>query len=292
MYSFISPRRDPRAAGVAGFYAGVHTHPRPTPLDIHFHHEIEVGLVLSGQKLVEFSDYAHTFGPGEVWLAGIGEPHGFANLTPVRNVLLSFAPESLGEELAGDTPWLTLFTAPPAARPQVQSAAARKRVLAIGQILAEEITAESLGWPVVVRAELLRLLVELRRGWTMTEQSWPPGSAPLAAVARLGPALSLVRASPTYRVTVADAAAACGLSPSHFQSLFRQAMGTSFGASCLRARLSFVAHRLLHSGLPVAAIAQEAGFSDGSHLHRLFARHYGCTPAQFRERRGRTPEAT
>ena len=32
----------------------------------------------------------------------------------------------LGEELAGDTPWLTLFTAPPARRPQAETVPARR----------------------------------------------------------------------------------------------------------------------------------------------------------------------
>jgi AraC-like DNA-binding protein len=292
MDPFTSPRRHQRAAGADGLYAGVHVAARPTPLDVHLHYDLEVGLVLAGQKLVEFSDYGRTCGPGEVWLVGIGEPHGFANLTPTRAILLTFAPEFLGEELAADTPWLTLFTAAPAARPQAESTPARRRVLAIGQSLAEEIGTQPLGWQMVVRLELLRLFVELRRGWRLADQERLPGAAPLATVARLSPALGLIRAFPTRKVEAGEAAAACGLSASRFRGLFRQAMGTTFGAAWLRARLSFAAERLLHSDHSVAAIAQEAGFTDDSHLHRLFSREYGCTPAQFRDRRGRTPAAT
>jgi AraC-like DNA-binding protein len=36
------------------------------------------------------------------------------------------------------------------------------------------------------------------------------------------------------------------------------------------------------SEMSAEAIAAEVGFADGSHLHRMFVRHYGCTPGQYR----------
>ena len=286
MYFFTSPRRHPRAAGVTGLYGGVHTSLLPLPLDIHFHREIEVGLVLSGEEVIEFSDHQLICRPGDVWLAGIAEPHGFAKPVATRNVLLAFTAEFIGEELLGDVPWLTLFAVPPAQRPRVNSPQMRKRVLAIGEVLREEIEEAQVGWQSVVRAELLRLLVELRRGWDVASLPRLPGSVRLSSLARLSPALNLAYSSASRRVSVAEAAAACELSPSRFQSVFRRTMGVSFGTSCLRARLSFSAHRLLHSDEPVAAIALEAGFADDSHLHRFFVRQYGCTPAAYRRQFG------
>ena len=285
MYSYTSPRRERRAAAGTGLYAAVHTNLFPSPLDIHFHPDMEVGLMLSGEKLIEFGNHQLICKPGDVWLAGPGEPHGDARLAPTRNVLLTFMPEFIGEELLGDVPWLTLFAVPPAQRPRVHSPQMRKRVLAIGEVLREEIEEAQVGWQSVVRAELLRLLVELRRGWDVASLPRLPGSVRLSSLARLTPALNLAYSSPSHRVSVAEAAATCSMSPSRFQDVFRRAMGLSFGAFCLRARLSFSAHRLLHSDQPVAAIALEAGFADDSHLHRLFVRQYGCTPGQFRHRR-------
>ena len=37
--------------------------------------------------------------------------------------------------------------------------------------------------------------------------------------------------------------------------------------------------------LPLAAIADETGFVDRSHLHRAFGAHYGCSPTQYRTSR-------
>jgi len=61
-------------------------------------------------------------------------------------------------------------------------------------------------------------------------------------------------------------------------------MGLSYGKFCLRSRLAAAAQALLDTDLPVQAIADRTGFSDGSHLHRSFASHYGCTPTDYRRR--------
>jgi AraC family transcriptional regulator len=98
------------------------------------------------------------------------------------------------------------------------------------------------------------------------------------------PALTLIRTQPHRRVRLGEAAYACGLSATRFAVVFNQTVGLSFGRFALRARLAYVARRLLSANTSIERIASEAGFVDASHLHRTFVRHYGCTPGQYRER--------
>ena len=85
-------------------------------------------------------------------------------------------------------------------------------------------------------------------------------------------------------VGVTEAAHACGMSRSLLNHLFHQAVGVSFVQLRTRAHLTYAAHLLLTTDLKVEQVAAEAGFSDGSHLHRVFPKHYGCTPGQYRAR--------
>ena len=48
----------------------------------------------------------------------------------------------------------------------------------------------------------------------------------------------------------------------------------------MQARLH-LARRLIVAGQPLSAVAAEAGFSDQSHLTRLFGRSYGMTPGAY-----------
>jgi len=89
----------------------------------------------------------------------------------------------------------------------------------------------------------------------------------------------------TGLVTNVDAARACGLSRDVFIRTFRSLMGVSFRQFAVRHRLSKAAEQLSTTDLPIKAIAREWGFTDTSHLHRLFSQHYGCTPLAYRDHR-------
>jgi len=264
--------------------AGVNLHLRPRPLELDIHDGIELGVLLQGAEERHYQDYVLRCRPGDVWMCAMWEPHGWRITAPnTRNVVSVFLPEFLGEEMVGDIPWLSLLAVPPDQRPTASSPQLRKQVLAIGRELEEEVQKRKPAWVCAARLHLLRLLLTLSRRWK------PPALASgLPALrphnlSRIMPAVALVHANPDRRVGTKEAAAACGLSRAQFNRIFTQTMRMSFARFCLRARLAFVAHRLLTSDLSTEGIAEEAGFVDASHLHRAFVKDYGCTPGRYRE---------
>jgi AraC-like DNA-binding protein len=282
--SFTSPRDERRPEGAKLLWAASGYADQPLPVDVHTHRGVEVGILLAGEEEFEYSDLVVNLRPGDVWLCNIYEPHGVRlRKGPRRSVVAIFLPEFIGEEMLGELPWLMLFAVPPGQRPRVSSSAMRQQTLAIGNILRGEIEAQRPRWESVVRLELLRLLIVLSRGWHANDLPDGRHGRP-GGLARIMPALSLVHSMPWHRVRVPEAAAACLLSVSQFHTLFAQTMGMTFHDFCLRARVSFAAHRMLNTDKTIAAIAAEAGFTDGSHLNRCFLKVYNCTPAKYRER--------
>ncbi|HVL70789.1 MAG TPA: helix-turn-helix domain-containing protein [Beijerinckiaceae bacterium] len=61
---------------------------------------------------------------------------------------------------------------------------------------------------------------------------------------------------------------------------FRAAFGTSPSRFRTMRQLDRV-RMLIHAGAALAAAAAEAGFSDQSHMSRMFRRTYGLTPAAW-----------
>jgi len=80
--------------------------------------------------------------------------------------------------------------------------------------------------------------------------------------------------------SVREAAAHVGMSREGFSRKFRKLHGVPPHAFWHLARLND-ARRLLRAGLPIAAVAADAGFSDQSHLGRCFRRAFGVTPGRF-----------
>ena len=84
-------------------------------------------------------------------------------------------------------------------------------------------------------------------------------------------------------VTNEEAARACDLSVDMFMRRFQERMGLSFTKFALRHRLNAAAQQLIETVKRVRNVAQDWGFTDESHLNRLFHRHYGCTLGEYRE---------
>ncbi len=264
-------------------YADSNLFEEEMPLEVHVHEGIEFGILLSGRQERRFEGLVYEIGPGDVWLAATWEPHGF-RITEAgsTDVVVMFLPEFLGEERLGELSWLALFAAPPDDRPRVTDEGTRQRMLAVAREMQGEIAARQPGWDAAVRLELLKALLTLSRAWSPPSRPQARRPARASNLPRIMPALVLAHSERGRRVSVAEAARACALGRAQFSLVFRDTMGMSFGRFCLRSRLGFVAELLLSTGEPIQAIAQRAGFVDGSHMHRAFVARYSCTPGQYR----------
>jgi AraC-like DNA-binding protein len=256
---------------------------------LDLHDGLEIGVVLSGAQERHWQGHVASFGPGDVWLGNVLEPHAWRFTHPGLVAALDFAPEFLGPDLPGERPWLTPFSVPPALRPQVTTAAMRREVLTIGEEFRSEIEARGRGWVSAVKIGVMRLVLALTREWTPPEGFADASQGLPRDLKRVLPALEALRARPEARLTPAEAALTCGLSVTQFNRVFRSSMGTSFSEFALRSRVSAAAKQLLATDLTLEDIAERTGFSDHSHLHRMFVRYYHCTPRHYRVLRGVTP---
>jgi AraC family transcriptional regulator len=84
------------------------------------------------------------------------------------------------------------------------------------------------------------------------------------------------------RLSLADLAGVACLSPYHFSRSFKLALGVGPQRYVMQRRLERAKTLMRRTNQPLAWIAQEAGFSDQSHLTSVFRREAGVTPGRFR----------
>lgn len=94
--------------------------------------------------------------------------------------------------------------------------------------------------------------------------------------------LALIEARHTSLHSLAELSAAAGRSPAHLCRVFAQFRQDSPGRVLLRRKLDAAARALATEQLLVKEIAASVGFQDPLHFSRLFRRHYGCSPLEFR----------
>jgi AraC family transcriptional regulator len=79
-------------------------------------------------------------------------------------------------------------------------------------------------------------------------------------------------------------ASSVGVHPTHLCRAYRRFRGRTISDAILQARVAYVARRITESDEPLADIASEAGFTDQSHMTRVFKRIAGHPPGDHRRR--------
>ncbi|MDL2233882.1 AraC family transcriptional regulator [Ruminococcaceae bacterium OttesenSCG-928-L11] len=87
-------------------------------------------------------------------------------------------------------------------------------------------------------------------------------------------------------ISIDAIAEAAGVSRSHLQRTFHQHVGCPITAKINELRMEKAKYLLDTSTIPIVDIAGSVGFDSRQHFSSLFTRLTGCTPAEYRKRKG------
>lgn len=147
--------------------------------------------------------------------------------------------------------------------------------LALGQRLSREVRCRDDLSPLAVEGLALEALALCGRELTAAADGpVPPGW--------LRDVEGLLHARFRQRIDRAELAAVASVHPVHLARTFRARHRMTIAEYVRGLRLDWAATRLVTTDLPIAEIAQQAGFTDQSHLTRTFSARYGATPARYR----------
>jgi AraC-like DNA-binding protein len=96
-------------------------------------------------------------------------------------------------------------------------------------------------------------------------------------------ALEFIDSELTLKLTSDRIAAAVGMSKYHFGKAFKQSLGVTLHSYVLARRMCLAQDLLAKSDLPLAAVAQLAGFSSQSHFTAIFSSRMGTSPGSYRK---------
>ena len=89
---------------------------------------------------------------------------------------------------------------------------------------------------------------------------------------------------PEHKWTIEEMCKIVGLSPVHFQRVFKLNVGMSPMAFLLHARLKKACYLLETTFIQIKQIGIQTGLINNSHLTRDFKNKYGTTPVEYRKR--------
>jgi len=96
------------------------------------------------------------------------------------------------------------------------------------------------------------------------------------------PALKIIDENISAPLREQDLANACHYSPTYFSRLFHSIMGVTLKQYIIKKRLDLACGLLTSDRGKIASVATSAGFKDVSYFSRVFKKHIGCSPGEFR----------
>jgi AraC-like DNA-binding protein len=240
-------------------------HPYPK----HWHEEFYVSAITGGAGRFQFGGSEHLATPGSLVVVAPGEIHTHHSGERGRSFRSLHLPWSSLKEAAADVTG-NYNSLPAFSSGLISDHKAFREFVGLHRAL------ERSGTRLERETRLLELFETLLRAVGVDGSSLK-GGREIDAVCR---ARQFLHENFHREVTLKELSAHVNLSPYYFHRSFCKQLGMPPHAYQVQLRLLH-AKTLLRKRWPLAHVAYAAGFSDQSHLTRLFKRFTGATPAQY-----------
>lgn len=257
---------------------------------LHTHSFFEVCYAYQGHGLFRVFGKDNPVGAGDVFVARPGEPHEIIadDRDPLGIYFWSYTlipqPEQRPEGRGLDALIHAFTSSPVCVSDQTRG---MQRIL---ELLTEEIVGREPGYPEVVAALVVKLLLDTARAvvdvGALTGPLEPPARGTDEALVQT--VVRYLRDNHSRPIRLRDVAAQVHLSERHCNRLFRAATGVSIMRYLATLRLDIAAQRLLERRLSIKEVAHMSGYPDVHHFMTRFRQRMGLTPSNFRQARGTT----
>jgi AraC family transcriptional activator of mtrCDE len=155
------------------------------------------------------------------------------------------------------------------------------RLVRLIEMMREEVLEQSAGSNVLVNHLSAALFgITLRFAGQSDPQDY--GMLALSQQPRLQPALTAIFEDPSRAWTQDELAALCHMSRATFARHFGESIGKSANDLLFEIRMAIAGRKLAQTTLAVAGVGLDVGYQSAAAFQRVFKKHTGLTPAQWR----------
>ena len=248
---------------IPGFSIKEFRQPPHRRLPWHEHTHASICFVVSGSYAEHVRGQVEECAPRSMMIKPAAERHAYSF---GRSGACCLLVEVLPGRLDSSEPFSELTAKPGLAR--------SPRLAALGQRLYDELAECDAASPLALEGLILEVLADASRAVRDETGALEPRW--------LRQARELIHDRVHEPLTLSSVARAAAIHPSHLARTFRKRYGRPMGEYVRALRIERAARELAETNAPLSEISLRFGFFDQSHFSRVFKRHVGMTPAQFR----------
>jgi len=256
----------------------------------HWHEEIEIVYMLDGNMQVGLNKETYLLGPRDIFIIGRRNVHHFiSSAEPNYSVIIQFGLSFLGSfsSIIRDAQFISpLLGVSKKLDTNIDSrvhSAVEEQILAMIQ----ENEEKKEGYQMALRARLFDLMVILVRQVPMQHFSSREKNRQISRLKKLDKVLDYIDTNYDKSITLSEISDIANYSPYHFTRFFKDTTGMTFNEYINSVRVKKAEEYLLDVELPVTEVAYMSGFNSIQTFNRVFKKHKGCTPTEYRKRKNR-----
>ena len=260
----------------------------------HIHNEFEFFVVLKGEGIAKIKSHTYEIKEGDVYLINSGEVHSYAR-NPNSSILLNQEKDSSPLFLFAQISNHCLREYFPQIRTTVfnscnladyMSDDERKEVVNLLVESAKAYFLEENLYPLKVLGNVSKVLARCYQRVPFEIISEAQKNNLKQKNLRIERIISYIDANFETQIRLQDLAEQENLSPTHFSHLFTSLFGVTFQDYVNIKRMEQCIRLMPNKEKTLLEISYESGFSDPKYMNRMFIKHFGYTPKEYRRRIG------
>ncbi len=245
---------------------------------VHFHDEVEVGCVREGETVVVCESGSFEAKQGDICLFMPGELHGFVSHGE-NNI---FVMKTAVTEAEGQDSFLDLSKIRLLKNIITKQDAVYQKLLSYIHQIQQEHTEKKPGFEYAVNALSLSVFVEALRGVGFRAVTTKQSAQIAESMKLLRHAERFVEKNYMRPVSLEEMADYCNFSKYYFSHYFKKVTGVSFFYYLTVYRLERAVALMKFTNESMTEISYRCGFGSTRSFNRLFKKHFGTTPTEFR----------